>query len=53
MTGTDTKLMAAVRDYFEDLQRTRASGGATGELSHYPPLVNLSKRGTSSRTRYC
>ena len=41
MAGTDTRLTAAVRDYFEDLRRIRASGGATGELSYYPPLVNL------------
>ena len=41
MAGTNTTLTAAVRDYFEDLRRIRASGGATGELSYYPPLVNL------------
>ena len=41
MAGTNTRLTAAVRDYLKDLRRIRASGGATGELSYYPPLVNL------------
>ena len=36
-----TKLMAAVREYFDDLRRVRASGGATGERSFYPALTNL------------
>ena len=36
-----TKLMAAVREYFDDLRRIRASGGATGERSFYPALTNL------------
>ena len=35
------KLAAAVEDYFADLRRIRASGGATDELSYYPPLTNL------------
>ncbi len=34
-------LTAAVETYFSDLARTRASGGATGELSYYTPLANL------------
>ena len=38
---TTRKLTAAVEDYFEDLLRVRASGGATGELSFYPSLANL------------
>ena len=41
MAGTSTKLTAAAEDYLEDLLRIRASGGATGELSYYPPLANL------------
>ena len=41
MAGTGTKLTAAVEDYLADLRRIRASGGATGELSYYPPLSNL------------
>ena len=41
MSGTDTKLTAAVETYFTDLGRIRASGGATGELSCYPALANL------------
>ena len=41
MAGTGTKLRAAVEDYLDDLRRIRASGGATGELSYYPPLSNL------------
>ena len=35
------KLTAAVEAYFADLRRLRASGGATGERSSYPPLANL------------
>ena len=34
-------LTAAVETYFADLQRLRASGGATGERSYYVPLANL------------
>ncbi len=41
MTGTNTKLRAAVETYFADLRRVRASGGATGERSSYGPLANL------------
>ncbi len=41
MTGTNTKLTAAVEAYFGDLGRVRASGGATGERSSYGPLANL------------
>ena len=41
MTGTNTKLTAAVEAYFADLGRVRASGGATGERSSYGPLANL------------
>ena len=41
MSGTDTKLTAAVETYFTDLGRVRASGGATGERSSYGPLANL------------
>ena len=41
MTGTNTKLTAAVESYFTDLGRVRASGGATEERSSYGPLANL------------
>ena len=41
MSGTDTKLTAAVEAYLADLRRVRASGGATGERSSYGPLANL------------
>ena len=35
------KLTAAVRAYFADLRRIRASGDATDERSTYGPLANL------------
>ena len=41
MSGTTTKLTAAVEEYFADLRRVRASGGATQERSLYGPLGNL------------
>ena len=41
MAGTRTKLTTAVEVYLNDLRRIRASGGATGERSTYPPLTNL------------
>ena len=41
MTGRTKKLTTAVETYFIDLGRVRASGGATGERSSYPALVNL------------
>ena len=41
MPATAAKLTTIVEDYFEDLRRIRASGGATGERSYYPPLNNL------------
>ena len=41
MTGTNTRLTAAVESYFADLRRMRASGGATGERSSCTPLANL------------
>ncbi len=41
MAGPNKKLVAAVEAYFVDLQRVRASGGATGERSYYPPLESL------------
>ena len=43
MTGTSTKLTAAVETYFAELGRMRASGGATGERSSYAPLAKLRK----------
>ena len=41
MPPANSKLTAAVEDYFSDLRRVRASGGATGERSYYPALTNL------------
>ena len=41
MPTTATKLTSVVEDYLADLRRIRASGGATGERSFYPPLTNL------------
>ncbi len=41
MPSTTTKLTSAVEEYFADLRRIRASGGATGEKSYYPALTNL------------
>ena len=41
MAATNAKLTAAVETYFSDLRRLRASGGATGERSTYPPLTAL------------
>ena len=40
-TKTTTRLTTAVETYLADLQRVRASGGATGERSSYGPLANL------------
>ena len=39
--GTNKKLTAAVEAYFTDLERVRASGGATRERSSYGPLTGL------------
>ena len=41
MPVTTAKLTTAVEEYFADLRRIRASGGATGERSFYPALTNL------------
>ena len=41
MTRANSRLTTAVEHYLSDLARQRASGGATGERSTYPPLVNL------------
>ena len=41
MADVSKKLIAAVETYFSDLQRTRATGAGTGELSYYPALANL------------
>ena len=41
MAATGARLTPAVEDYLADLRRVRASGGATGERSYYPPLTNL------------
>ena len=41
MGKTTTRLTTAVETYLTDLQRVRASGGATGERSSYGPLATL------------
>ena len=41
MAPSKAQLTTAVEHYLRDLARQRASGGATGERSTYPPLVNL------------
>ena len=41
MPKTNNKLTTAVETYLADLQRVRASGGATGERSSYGPLATL------------
>ena len=41
MPATAAKLTPTVEAYLDDLRRIRASGGATGERSYYPPLNNL------------
>ena len=41
MAAAATKLATIVEEYLADLRRIRASGGATGERSYYPPLNNL------------
>ena len=41
MTATSDKLAKAVAAYCAELQRVRASGGATGERSSYGPLATL------------
>ena len=41
MPGTSANLVAAAETYFSELARTRAVGGATGELSSHHPLANL------------
>ena len=41
MSGTNARLTVAVENFFADLRRVRASGGATGERSTYGPLANL------------
>ena len=43
MPGASMKLTIAVEEYFADLGRIRASGGATAERSSYAPLGNLLK----------
>ena len=41
MAATNARLTTEVETYFGDLGRLRASGGATGERSTYPPLTAL------------
>ncbi len=41
MPDVPTRLIPAVETYFAVLHRVRASGGATGERSHYTALDNL------------
>ena len=41
MTQDPTRLIATAEQYFSELRRIRASGGATGERSSYPALNGL------------
>ena len=41
MTARSAKLATAVETWFAELERLRASGGATGERSSYGPLAKL------------
>ena len=41
MPDSNSKLKAAVEDYFTDVRKIRASGGGTAETSYYLPLGNL------------
>ena len=41
MAVSASALIASVEQYFADLRRVRASGGATAERSRYAPLANL------------
>ena len=41
MSTVNRNLITAVENYLTDLARTRASGGATEELSYHTPLANL------------
>ena len=41
MSPVNQQLTTAVEEYFADLARIRASGGATSERSYYPALSNL------------
>ena len=43
MPNTTTALTAAGETYFADLERVRASGGATGERSSYSPSQGIAK----------
>ena len=41
MPGSNSKLRAAIEDYFGDLRKIKASGAGTAESSYYTPLNNL------------
>ena len=41
MPESNSKLVAAVEDYLDDIRKIRASGGGTAETSYYLPLGNL------------
>ena len=41
MPGSNSKLKAAVEEYFDDLRKIKASGAGTAEGSYYTPLNNL------------
>ena len=41
MPNSDSKLVAAVEDYLDDLRKIKASGAGTAESSYYTPLNNL------------
>ena len=52
VAATRTRLVTAVEEYLAELRRVRASGGATGERSFYPPLASLlSAVGSTLRPR--
>ena len=41
MADSNSKLKAAVEDYFDEVRRIKASGAGTAESSYYTPLNNL------------
>ena len=41
MPNSNSKLVAAVEDYLDDLRKIKASGAGTAETSYYTPLNNL------------
>ena len=41
MPNSNSKLVATVEEYFDNLRKIKASGAGTAETSYYPPLNNL------------